>query len=157
MVRLIGFMAQLVAKGDTQIYGLEYEDTFSYMAKTVISPIILFKVVTNHQYLYQLHGDSSEEVYLEQLPTFVVQGESLGLVCHLRKFVYGLEKSPKAWFGKFNIVVQQFSMNQSEITTQFSIAIHMQRILTWLYKLMTLLLQVVITIESLNKVTSLSN
>jgi len=55
-----------------------------------------------------------EEIYKEQPLGFVAQGESSGLVCCLRKSLYSLKQSPKAWFGKFNSVVQQFGMTHSE-------------------------------------------
>ena len=41
---------------------------------------------------------------MEQPPGSVAQRES-GNVCRLRKAIYGLKQSPKAWFGKFNEVV----------------------------------------------------
>ncbi|RDX86519.1 hypothetical protein CR513_32141, partial [Mucuna pruriens] len=60
-----------------------------------------------------LHGDLDEEIYMEQPPGFVAQGES-GLVCKLRRSLYGLKQSPRAWFGKFSQVVQNFGMTRSE-------------------------------------------
>ncbi|RVW76712.1 Retrovirus-related Pol polyprotein from transposon RE2 [Vitis vinifera] len=54
-----------------------------------------------------LHGDLVEEVYMEQPPGFVAQGES-GLVCRLRRSLYGLKQSPRAWFSRFSSVVQEF-------------------------------------------------
>ena len=59
-----------------------------------------------------LHGDLTEEVYKEQPPDFVVQGE-FGLVCRLRRSLYGLKQSPRAWFGRLCSVVQEFGMLRS--------------------------------------------
>ena len=59
-----------------------------------------------------LHGDPAEEVYMEQPPSFVGQGES-GLVCKLRRSLYGLKQSPRAWFSRFSSVVQVFGMIRS--------------------------------------------
>nr|KYP55651.1 Retrovirus-related Pol polyprotein from transposon TNT 1-94 [Cajanus cajan] len=60
-----------------------------------------------------LHGELEEEIYMEQPPGFVAQGES-GLVCRLRRSLYGLKQSPRAWFGKFSHVVQNFGLKRSE-------------------------------------------
>jgi len=51
---------------------------------------------------------------MEQPLGFVAQGESSGLVCHLCESLYGLKQSPRAWFGKFSNVVQQFGMTHTE-------------------------------------------
>ena len=59
-----------------------------------------------------LHGNLAEEVYLEQHPGFVAQGE-FGLVCRLRRSLYGLKQSPRAWFDCFNLVVYEFGMTRS--------------------------------------------
>jgi hypothetical protein len=65
-----------------------------------------------------LHDDLQEEVYMEQPPGFVAQGE-YGKVCHLRRSLYGLKQSPRAWFGKFSQAVEKFGMTKS-LTTLFS-------------------------------------
>jgi len=42
-------------------------------------------------------------VYMEQPPGYVAQGKNK--VCHLKKVIYGLKHSPRAWFKKFSIVI----------------------------------------------------
>ena len=47
-----------------------------------------------------------------QPPSFVAQGES-DLVCKLRRSLYGLKQSSRAWFSRFSSVVQEFDMIRS--------------------------------------------
>ena len=49
---------------------------------------------------------------MEQPPGFITQWES-GLVCKLRRSLYGLKQSPRAWFSRFSSVVQEFGMIRS--------------------------------------------
>ena len=60
-----------------------------------------------------LHGDLQDEVYMEQPPRFVAQGE-IKKVCRLRKSLYSLKQSSRAWFGKFNQAVEEFGMDKSK-------------------------------------------
>src|ERR1044072_6265331 len=60
-----------------------------------------------------LEKDDAKEIYMEQPPGFVAQGES-GKVCRLQKSLYGLKQSPRAWFGKFSKVIQEFGMIRCE-------------------------------------------
>ena len=69
---------------------------------------LLFVAVTQNWPLYQFdiknaffHGDLHEEVYMEQPPGYVAQGES-HKVCRLKKAIYGLKQSLRAWFDKFS-------------------------------------------------------
>nr|CAN80547.1 hypothetical protein VITISV_010898 [Vitis vinifera] len=120
--------ARLVAKGYTQVYGSDYGDTFSPVAKIASVRLLLSMAAMCSWPLYQLdiknvflHGDLAEEVYMEQPPGFVAPGES-GLVCRLRRSLYGLKQSPRAWFSRFSSVVQEFGMLRS--TADHSVFYH---------------------------------
>jgi hypothetical protein len=113
--------ARLVAKGYTQTYGIDYDETFSPVAK-ISSVCILISLATNLNWpLFQLdvknaflHGDLHEGVYIEQPPGFVAQREYRGCVCKLKKTLYGLEQSPRAWFGKFSEAVMEFGLHRCQ-------------------------------------------
>jgi hypothetical protein len=46
-----------------------------------------------------LHGDLSEEIYMEQLQGFI---QNSSLVCRLKKSLYGLKQAPRAWYAKMD-------------------------------------------------------
>ena len=113
--------ARLVVKVYAHTYGVDYSDTFSPVARLASIRLIISIVASQHWLLHQLdiknaflHGDLQEEVYMAQPPGFVAQGE-YGKVCHLRKSLHGLKQSPRAWFGKFSEVIQEFGMNKSKV------------------------------------------
>lgn len=65
---------------------------------------------------YQLHttntfleGDILEEVYIEQPPEYVSQGESL-VVCKLKKAITRLKKPRRVWVDKFSNVVAKHGL-----------------------------------------------
>ena len=47
-----------------------------------------------------LHQDLQEEIQMEQ-PHGYVQNDS-SLVCHLKKYLFGLKKAPQAWYAKMD-------------------------------------------------------
>lgn len=113
--------ARLVAKGFAQTHGEDYFDTFSPVAKLTSVRLLISLAATHGWHLHQLdiknaflHGDLQEEVYMEQPPGFVAQGEN-GNVCHLRKSLYGLKQSPRAWFSKFSKAIEDFGMSKSKL------------------------------------------
>ena len=113
--------ARLVAKGYTQQHGVNYYDIVSPVAKIASIRLLLSMTVMRSWPLFQLdiknvflHGDLTEEVYMEQPYGFVAQGES-GLICKLCCSLYGLKQSPRASFSQFSSVVQEFGMTRSTV------------------------------------------
>ena len=114
------YKARLVAKGYAQRYGIDYQDTFAPVTK--INTIrILISIAANRDWPLQqfdvknafLNGDLEEEVYME-LPLGVKNGSSCkGEVCKLKKSLYGLKQSPRAWFGRFSTTMKEFGYKQS--------------------------------------------
>jgi hypothetical protein len=93
--------AWLIAKGFSQVEGIDYNESFSLVAK-MNSICLVHALVASHKWkVHQmdvksafLHGDLQEEIYMEQPPDCVQNDSSL--VFHLKKSLYGLKKAPLA-------------------------------------------------------------
>jgi hypothetical protein len=80
-------MACLVAKGFSQVEGIDYSETFSSVAKMNSIRLVLSLTASQGWSVYQmdvkstfLHGDLDEEIYMEQPHGFV---QDSSLVCRL--------------------------------------------------------------------------
>jgi hypothetical protein len=60
-----------------------------------------------------LHGDLEEEIYIKKLKGFVVKGKKY-LVWKLKISLYGLNKSPRMWYQKFNIYILSLGFVRSK-------------------------------------------
>ncbi|RVX00402.1 Retrovirus-related Pol polyprotein from transposon TNT 1-94 [Vitis vinifera] len=113
------FKARLVAKGYTQIYGIDYIETFALVAK-INTVRALLSLVANLDWPLQqfdvknafLHGELSEEVYMDLPPGCMVLEKQCQKVCKLKKSLYGLKQSPRAWFGRFTKSMRAFGYCQ---------------------------------------------
>jgi hypothetical protein len=96
--------AQLVAKGYSQVKGLDFDETYAPVAR-LESIRILLAYATYHGFkLYQmdmksafLNGPIKEEVYVEQ-PLDFEDSEYPNHVYKLSKALYGLKQAPRAWY-----------------------------------------------------------
>jgi hypothetical protein len=96
--------SQLVAKGYSQVEGLDFGETYAPAAR-LESIRILLAYATYHGFkLYQmdvksafLNGPIKEEVYVEQPPDFK-DSEYPNHVYKLSKALYRLKQAPRAWY-----------------------------------------------------------
>ncbi|KAL9266710.1 Retrovirus-related Pol polyprotein from transposon TNT 1-94-like protein [Drosera capensis] len=109
---------RLVAKGYTQIYGIDFQETFSPVAKLNIVRVILSLVANFDWPLHQFdvknvfpHSDLEEEIYMD-LPPGYTDHNSKPRVCKLKKALYGLKQSPRAWFGRFCMAMKSYDYQQ---------------------------------------------
>jgi len=100
--------ARLVVKGYAQIFGVDYSDTFTLVAR--LDTIILLLAISAQKgwKVFQLdvksaflNGVLQEEIYVEQPDGFVIQGAK-DKVYLLQKALYGLKQAPKAWYSRID-------------------------------------------------------
>ena len=60
-----------------------------------------------------LHGELSEEVYMDLPPGCMILEVHCRKVCKLKKSLYGLKQSPRGWFGRFTKSMRSFGYHQS--------------------------------------------
>lgn len=119
--------ARLVARGFTQLHGIDYSETFAPVARMITVRTLLAIAVARNWQISQmdvtnafLHGELEEDVFTTLPPSYkflkslqtnstdhCIQGETLNeyngsLVCKLEKSLYGLKQAPRQWFAKFS-------------------------------------------------------
>jgi transposase InsO family protein len=116
------YKARLVALGNNQEYGVNYEETFAPVAKMTTVRTILALAASSNWPLHQmdvknafLHGHLKECIYMKPPPGLFSSPTSH--VCKLRRSLYGLKQAPRAWFDKFRTTLLQFSFKQSKYDT----------------------------------------
>ena len=109
--------ARLVAKGFSQVDDLDYEETFSPVARyTSIRTILAIANQLNlevHQMDVStafLNGELQEEIYMTQPEGYIVKRKE-HLVCKLNKSMYGLKQASRYWFN----TIDEFLKNSGNV------------------------------------------
>ena len=96
----VRFKARYVARGFTQIKGVDYDEVFAPTARSTSFRIVLCLAVKRSMECKQydvetayLNGLIKEDIYIEQ-PEGFVKGDK---VCKLKKAIYGLKQAGREW------------------------------------------------------------
>ncbi|GJW06602.1 retrovirus-related pol polyprotein from transposon TNT 1-94 [Tanacetum coccineum] len=109
--------ARLVAQGFRQEEGIDFEESFTPVARIEAIRIFIDNVAHKNMTIYQmdvktafLNGELKEEVYVSQPEGFVDQDNS-SHVYKLKKVIYSLKQAPRAWYDMLSsfLISQHFS------------------------------------------------
>ena len=114
------YKARLVARGFSQKYGSDYDETFAPVVKHETVRILLAVAAAKGLNVRQLdvrsaylNGELEEELYMEQPPGFIKQGQE-DKVLRLKKSLYGLKQSARAWNKRVTDVLFEMNFQQSK-------------------------------------------
>jgi transposase InsO family protein len=116
------YKARLVAKGFTQIYGVDYYETYAPVARLTSFRLLLALAARNgwtvdnfdfdSAYLNSKLGDD-EVIYLEQ-PAGYETKDRRGWVWRLLKALYGLKQGAKNWYDALHRALIELGFRRSE-------------------------------------------
>lgn len=102
------YKARLVARGFTQVWGEDYNETFSPVARFESIRYLLAHAALEDWEIESmdvktafLNGELKEEIYMEQPDGWVEKGKE-DWVCLLKKAIYGLKQASREWNAKIH-------------------------------------------------------
>jgi transposase InsO family protein len=127
--------ARLVCKGYAQVEGIDFEETFSPVARMEAICLLLAYACSKNIKMYQmdvkssfLNGELEEEVYIEQPEGFQLS-ENADYVCKLKKALYGLKQAPRAWYSRLDKYLQQAGFRKGSADNNLYIKVSQGNIL----------------------------
>ncbi|GKA99399.1 putative zinc finger, CCHC-type containing protein [Tanacetum coccineum] len=117
------YKARLLAKGYTQMEGIDYKETFSPVSKKDSLRIVMALVAHFDLELHQmdvktefLNGYLHEDVYMAQPQGFKSKGQE-HLVCKLKKSIYGLKQASRQWYLEFDEVMKKHNFIKNQVAS----------------------------------------
>ncbi|UYV67852.1 hypothetical protein LAZ67_5002251 [Cordylochernes scorpioides] len=111
------YKARLVAKGFAQKKGIDYEETFSPVARHDTIRTLLAIAANEDLKLVQfdiktafLYGDLQDQIYIKQPEGF---NNGTDLIWKLKKSLYGLKQSPRCWNQKIVNFMKEICLKES--------------------------------------------
>lgn len=116
----VRYRARLVAKGCTQKYGVDYEETFSPVVRhTTLRLLFALSVQLNLDIIHLdvktafLNGDLDETIYMQKPEGFACTDDKK--VLKLSKAIYGLKQASRVWHKKVDNCMLADGYNKSKI------------------------------------------
>jgi hypothetical protein len=105
------FKARLVARGFTQVYGQDYDETFAPTMRKESLRMIFAISASNGWHVHSMDVDNAflvsgleEEIYME-IPEGIEQ--EAGKCCRVRQGLYGLKQSARNWYKELTTKVKK--------------------------------------------------
>jgi hypothetical protein len=118
--------ARLVPRGFFRVEGIDYEETFDHVARYTSIHMIIALALAMGWRLHQmdvkttfLNGEIKEEAYIEQPNSFVIHGKE-SHVCNLKKALYEIKQTPRAWYVRIYGYLMSLGFNKSVVDANLS-------------------------------------
>lgn len=113
------FKARLVARGFSQIPGVDFEDTYAPVSRYTTFRVLMALAANQQWEIIQLdvknaflYGELEEtELYMKQPPGY---SNGTGDGCRLLKSIYGLKQAPLVWYHNMGVTLFNLEWQKSE-------------------------------------------
>ena len=115
------YKARYVAKGCSQVPGLEFNETYCPTTRLTSIRLLLQTAIQKNMKVHQmdvksafLHAPIDTDIYLEMPEGYERFDDGRKLTCHLQKSIYGLKQSGRNWHELLTTYLNTLDFKQSE-------------------------------------------